>query len=136
MKVTITKESGRWMTVNELPYAKQIVQDMKDDAWSAKDYAKMAADAVLSAPRYNNDSVREVLSASAEITRDSGIAFEQFGEGCGLLGVWIKATVETWKGFLKISFLLSDAWMLGTDEARDALISHSWIRYYTEQEQE
>lgn len=133
MKVNITKESGRWMTVDELPYAKKIVQDMKDDAWSAKEYAEMAARAVLSAPRYNDDSVRDVLSASAEICRDNYIPYEQFGEGCGRLGVWIVATVETWDGFLKIHCLLSDIWMLGTNEARDALINHSWIRYYTEQ---
>lgn len=133
MKVNITKESGRWMTVDELPYAKQIVQDMKDDAWSAKEYAEMAARAVLSAPRYNNDGVREVLSASAEICRDNWIEYDQFGEGCGRLGVWIVATVETWDGFLKVGCLLSDIWALGTDEARETLIGHSYIRYYTEQ---
>ena len=135
MKVAITKESGRWMTVDELPYAKQIVQDMKDDAWSAKEYAEMAARAFLNLGRYHdgNDSAREVLSASAEICRDNGIMLDHFGEGCGHLGVWINATVETFYGFLKFGCLLSDIWGLGTDEGTQELVMHSYVRYYTEQ---
>ena len=133
MKVTITKESGRWMTVDELPYAKQIVQDLKDDSFAAKDYAEMAADAIMWA-RYNHDSVRRVIEASAEICRDNRIEYNQFGDGCGHLGVWVNFTAETFHGFLKVGCLLSDVWALGTDEARAALIRHSYIRYYTEQE--
>jgi hypothetical protein len=132
MKVTITKESGSWMTVDELPYAKQIVKDMKDDEMSAQEYAKMAADAILWGPECG-DSVKRVIEADAEITRDNAIPYEQFGEGCGRLGVWSRFTAETFDGFLKVGCLLADVWMLGTEEARQSLKNHSWIRYYTEQ---
>lgn len=133
MKVNITKESGRWMTVDELPYAKQIVKDMKDDEMSAQEYAKMAADAILWGPECG-DSVRRVIEADAEICRDNAIPYEQFGEGCGRLGVWLRFTAETFDGFLKVGCLLSDVWGLGTDEARSDLMRHSYIRYYKEQE--
>lgn len=135
MKVNITKESRKWMTVEELDYAKKIVKDMKDDGFTPMEYAKMAADSVLWHKRFgeHSDSVRRVLEASAEICRDYKIPVEQFGEGCGYLGVWIDATVETWSGFMKIGCLLSDIWALGTDEAARDLIDHSWIRYYAEQ---
>ena len=132
MKVNITKESRKWMTVEELPYAKQIVKDMKDDDFSVADYAKMAADAIIWG-RYNHDYVNRIMEADAEICRDNGIAYEQFGEGCGRLGVWLRFTAETFDGFLKVGCLLSDVWALGTDEARETLIGHSYIRYYTEQ---
>ena len=135
MKVTITKESGRWMTVDELPFAKKIVQDMKEDEWSAKEYAEMAADAILQYSKYDKLGIRkDVLTASAEICRDNGIEYEQFGEGCGRLGVWIEATVETYHGFLKFGCLLSDIWGLGTDEARWELLKHSYVRSFTEQD--
>ena len=130
MKVNITKDSREWMTVNELDYAKQIVKDMKDDGFTATDWAKDAAEAIL---YEKSDYVKRIIDADAEICRDNRIAFEQFGAGCGRLGVWLNFTAETWDGFLKVGCLLSDVWMLGTDEARRALVNHSWIRYYTEQ---
>lgn len=136
MKVAITKESRKWMTVEELDYAKKIVRDMKDDDGTAGWYADLAADAILNSGKYRDkgDSVKRIIEADAEICRDNAIPYEQFGEGCGRLGVWLNFTAETYDGFLKVGCLLSDIWMLGDADARDTMVGHSYIRYFTEQE--
>lgn len=136
MKVTIKKESLDILTVNEHEHAKQIVRDMREDEMPLNDYAEFAANAILGSGIYGkNDVLREILKASACITRDSATDYNRFGEGCGFLNVWIEAVAETYDGFLKFGCLLSDIWNLdGSVETKNALVDHAYIRYYTEKE--
>lgn len=136
MKVTITKESLGYLTVNDYAFAKKIVKDERDDEMSAKDYAELAAHAILSSGYYGkNDSLVKILSADASICRDNATGYDRFGDGCGYLNVYVDATAETYDGFLKFGCLLSDIWDLdGSAETKTALVNHAYIRYYTEKE--
>lgn len=139
MKVTIKKESLDILTVNEHEHAKQIVRDMREDEMPLNDYAEFAANAILGSGKYGKskeyrDVLREILKASACITRAGATDYNRFGEGCGFLNVWIEAVAETYDGFLKFGCLLSDIWNLdGSAETKNALVDHAYIRYYTEQ---
>lgn len=135
MKVTIKKDSFRYLTVNEYEHAKQIVRDMKDDGMTAREYAESAAAAILNSESYRAqaDGCREILKADATICRDNATEWDRFGEGCGDLNVWVEAVAETFDGFLKFACLLSDIWNLdGSAEMANALARHAYIRYYTE----
>ena len=138
MKVTIKKESLDYLTVNEYEHAKKIVKDEREDEMPIKDYAEMAARAILNSGCYatkKNDGVREVFKAEASITRDGSTDWDRFGEGCGRLNVWIEAVAETFDGFLKYGFLLSDVWDLdGSEQMNERLAHNSYVRYFTEKE--
>lgn len=136
MKVNITKESKQWMTVAEHEKAKCIVKDMRENEQTAAQAAQSAVEGILWSEAYGHGDDRfvKVHEASAEVCRDYATPLDYFGEDCGRLNVWIKATVETAKGFFKIGCLLSDIWMLdASDESKNELIRHGWIRYYAEQ---
>lgn len=134
MKVTITKDSLAYLTVNEYEHAKKIVRDMRDGGMAARDYAASAAAAILNSDAYKafGDGCKEVLAASAEICRDNATEYGRYGDGAGHLDVWIKATVETFDGFLKFGCLLSKVWDLcGNTETANELARHAYIKYYT-----
>ena len=128
MKVQITKDTKKWLTLAQAPYAHQIVEWCKDDM-SAKEAASIAANVTAG---FYNDYAREVLKASAEICKDNRTPYDYFGEGCEHLNVWVTATVETGNGFMKIGCLLSDIHGVGDDETRKELFNNSYIRYYKE----
>ena len=135
MKVTITKESRDYLTVNEYEKAKELVKQMRGDSTSAAEAAEYAARAILNTKRYSerSDFVKKILEAHAEVCRDYSIPWDYHGDGFGYLNVWIKATAETVDGFLKFGCLLSDIYALDGDDARNnALADHAYIRYYTE----
>ena len=131
MKVTIKKEYLDILTVNEYEHAKQIIRDMKEDEMPLTDYAEMAANAIIGSGRYGkHDVLREILKASASITRDIATECGRFGDECGYLNVWIEATAETYDGFVKFGCLLSDIWDLdGSMETKTALCNHAFIRF-------
>ena len=131
MKVTITKESLNYLTVNEHEHAKQIVRDMKDDEFGASSYAEYAANAILGSGRYgDHDVLRSILKASASITRDNATDYNRFGEDSGFLNVWVEAVAETYDGFVKFGCLLTDIWNLdGSLESKTTLCDHAYIQY-------
>ena len=112
MKVKITKESRKWMTVYELDYAKDIVEQMNDPCENVNDYAR--AMGVLAA----HDNVVEVIKAEASISGNCRIN-NAYGEGTGRLDVWIDATVKSWDAFYEIGFYLTDCWALSVETSEE-----------------
>ena len=131
MKVNITKESKKWLTVDEYDRAKEIVRQMKDDEWSAEQYVDMAAICWLRNTGKNDYRAR-VIEASAEIAKNSR-AGNAFNDDSGTLDVWMKGLVETWDGFLKIECYLTDIWSIGPESFNKKFPEYCWARYYTEQ---
>jgi len=133
MKVCITKDTKKWLTLEQAPKARRIIESMKEDEWSAKEYLDMAARCWLRNAENGNehDHVEKVLSASAEIAGNARI-WNWFGDDSEHLDVWIRGTVETYGGFIKIGCYLSDICGIGPEEFNRDFPTHTYTRYFTE----
>ena len=131
MKVSITKDSKRVVTLDEADEAMGIIVQMKEDEYSAADYIKMAANVWLRESEWH-DAVSEVLKASAEISKNAR-AWNAFSKASGQLDVWLTGIVETWDGFLKIECYLTDVWNIGADGFNEQFPSLVYARYYARQ---
>ena len=122
MKVMMTDEAKKIITLAEAPYARQIIEDLKEDT-GLQDYARMAANVAGGNYGY------EILKATAEITRNRNV-WDQYGEGTGMLDVLLKIyAFSRYRGFYEIHVYLSDIWQItadNTDEIRDRM----WIELY------
>ena len=131
MKVKITSESKKWLTVAEHENAKQIIKEMREDEYGAADYIRSAAHCWLC----NSgavDYVVAVLKADAEISGNARI-WNAYNNESGRLDVWLSGTVETSRGFLKIECYLTDVWGLGPKESNVQFPALCYARYFTEQ---
>ena len=122
MKVMMTDDAKKIITLAEAPYARQIIEDLKEDT-GLQDYARMAA--IVAGGNYGY----EILKATAEITRNRNV-WDQYGEGTGMLDVLLKIyAFSRYRGFYEIHVYLSDIWQItadNTDEIRDRM----WIELY------
>lgn len=122
MKVMMTDDAKKIITLAEAPYARQIIEELKEDA-GLQEYARMAAN--VAGGNYNY----EILKATAEITRNRNV-WDQYGEGTGMLDVLLKIyAFSRYRGFYEIHVYLSDIWQItadNTDEIRDRM----WIELY------
>ena len=107
MKVTISAESKRVVTMEEMKMAKEIVQAMKEDELTAAEYARIAVVAF-------GDGCEKVYEATAEIAKNCR-AWDNYEEGSGTLDIWIEATARTWNGFVEIGAYLTDIWNISGD---------------------
>ncbi len=126
MKVSITKESKKILTLEEAQVARQIILDRKEDEWSVTEYAEMAVNVVCGC----SDHCVEVLKATAEINKNCR-AWNVYSENSGTLDVWIKATAQTSEGFYIIGVYLSDIWEISDDNHAE-IASHMFIRKFVE----
>ena len=142
MKVQITAEAKKWLTLAEAPIARKMVMDMKDPengCESAAELAMRAARAYRS--HFENHGQKcemgypvRVLEAKAEIAGNQRVR-DYYTENSGRLDVWVSGMVLFDCGVLKIGSYLSDIWALGPDEAADNLVAHSYIREFVEKKQ-
>ena len=128
MKVKFEKDYKKYLTVEEVEKAREIMSSFVDDEWNAEEYAEMAVRAIAG-------SCEEVLQATAYISKNCRV-FDAFAD-CGHLDVWIeyKATCG-YRGekFIRGGSYITDIWGLGgDDESKENLRRHSYIRMYAEQ---
>lgn len=118
MRVMMTDDSKKIITLAEAPYALQIIEELKEDT-GLQEYARMAAN--VAGGNYNY----EILKATAEIARNQNV-WDQYGEGTGTLDVWLKIyAFARYAGFYEIYVYLSDIWQItadNTDEIRDRML--------------
>ena len=124
MKVKLQDRYKDIYTVRDLERAREVIKYEKDDDYTAKDWAEYAVNEAL---KDKDDWLKEVLTASAS-TAKNGRAFDLYFEGSEDMDVWIEATAETGKGFIKIGAYLSDIWKAGAEEFKQ----HMFIRYFKE----
>lgn len=108
MKVKINAGTKKWLTLEQAPAARKMIQELKEDTFSAKEYAAMAGLAL-----FCNNSV-EVLKADAEIAGNR-VVWDAYGEGSGFLDVWITAIVKATDMFAEFGVYLTDIWNIGND---------------------
>ena len=127
MKVSITAETKKFVTISEMPAVQKVVEAMKEDAFSVKEYAEMAARIASSCNTVN------VLEAKAEIAGNCRV-YERICDGSAQFDVWITYTAVINGGFDGIIMggaYLSDIWDYTTDNAAE-IRSHMYIRKFIE----
>lgn len=114
MKVKITNETKREITVAQLAKAKEIVKALanpdNEEPNGTEEYFKVAVRAA------SGDNVREVLKVEARIARNCGVWDAMWGEDTEDLDVWIEGVAETWSGIYKVGAYLTDIWNISAED--------------------
>ena len=138
MKVRITQEAKKWLTLAQAPVARQIVMDMKESEESAADILMSAANGYRRSfddcdcgKRCELGWPKRVMEAKAEICGNQRV-WDYFSEGSGTLDVWVSGYVLFDFGVLEIHAYLSDIWSLGPDGAAQNMVDHAYIRTFVE----
>ena len=130
MKVSITNESKKVITMAEIGAARAIVRDMADDASTVKDVAASAVNCIMRAVYGIGAGCVDVLRCSAEIASNCRI-WDYFSDGSGYLDVWINGVAETSEGFCKFGAYLSDIWSIGGENNKE-IAARMYYRLFSE----
>lgn len=122
MKVAITKEAKRILSVAEMPAVQRMIKEMREDT-GLMDYAGMAARVAA------GTNVVRVLEASAEIAKNCRV-WNAYHEESADLDVWMRVTAYTDKGFVMVGAYLTDIWQIGNNN--EEIRSHMYIRLFRE----
>lgn len=127
MKIAITAEAKKYITLADMPAVRKVIESMKDDTCTVKEYAETAA---RIASGYNDV---KVLECSAEIAGNCRVR-DRFNIGTAQYDIWIKFTAIINNGFDGIIIggaYLSDIWEATGDNYAE-LREHMYIRKFTE----
>ena len=126
MKVNLTAEMKKFITLAEMPAVKYVMEYAKEDAYSAKDWAKVATRIVF------DDNGAKIIEATAKIAKNQRV-WDTFDEGTKDIDVWIEFTAfsEYRSSFIIAGVYLTDLWQLTTDNA-DEIKSHMYLRQFKE----
>lgn len=127
MKVNLTAEMKKFITVAEMPAVKKVMQyEKENDEWIVQEWAKMAARLVF------DDNGAKVIEATARIAKNQRV-WDAFDEETRDIDVWIEFTAfsEYRSSFIIAGVYLTDLWQLTKDNA-DEIKSHMYIRRFKE----
>lgn len=127
MKVNLTAEMKKFITVAEMPAVKKVMQyEKENDEWTVQEWAKMAARLVF------DDNGAKVIEATARIAKNQRV-LDAFDEETRDIDVWIEFTAfsEYRSSFIIAGVYLTDLWQLTKDNA-DEIKSHMYIRRFEE----
>ena len=127
MKVNLTAEMKKFITVAEMPAVKKVMQyEKENDEWTVQEWAKMAARLVF------DDNGAKVIEATARIAKNQRV-WDAFYEETRDIDVWIEFTAfsEYRSSFIIAGVYLTDLWQLTKDNA-DEIKSHMYIRRFEE----
>ena len=127
MKVNLTAEMKKFITVAEMPAVKKVMQyEKENDVWTVQEWAKMAARLVF------DDNGAKVIEATARIAKNQRV-WDAFDEETRDIDVWIEFTAfsEYRSSFIIAGVYLTDLWQLTKDNA-DEIKSHMYIRRFEE----
>ena len=127
MKVNLTAEMKKFITVAEMPAVKKVMQyEKENDDWTVQEWAKMAARLVF------DDNGAKVIEATARIAKNQRV-WDAFDEETRDIDVWIEFTAfsEYRSSFIIAGVYLTDLWQLTKDNA-DEIKSHMYIRRFEE----
>ena len=130
MKISISAEAKRIITIAEMPVVYKVIEAMKEDTCTAKDYAELAARIV------SDRNAVKVLEANAEIVKNCRV-HDRFCEGSGQFDVWVAFTAvidDGFEGIIMGGAYLTDIWDYTADNA-DEIREHMFIRKFFEVEQ-
>lgn len=132
MKIAITANSKKMITVDEMPEVKRMIADFKNDEMTAAEYAVMAANAIY---RYNcgYNCCDDILQATATISKNSRI-YNRYTNNSRSLDIWIEFTSYSLdQGFIIGGAYLSDIWEIcGDDDINAEIVKRMYIRQFKE----
>lgn len=128
MKIAITKNSKRIITLDKMPAVRRIIEAFRKDEMNPADYVECVA-------RYiSGTNCVKILEVSAEIARNCK-AWNDITDDSEDLDVWIKFTAfcESYPEnmFIKCGVYITDIWKLTSDNA-DEMMQHMYIRKFIE----
>ena len=125
MKIAITKDSKRVITLDKMPAVRRIIAEFREDEMKPADYAENVARNI------SGTNCVKILEASAEIARNCR-AWNDITDDSGDLDVWITFTAfcETYPNqmFIKCGVYITDIWKLRSDE----MLQHIYIQKFIE----
>lgn len=124
MKVRISDESKKIITIEQMPAARKVIEAMKDDDWTVKDYAAMAARIASGC-----NGVR-VIEASAAVFGNHRV-WDAIAEGTEWFDVWVEFIAFTGDSFITGGAYITDLWRSSVDNLDD-IRSHMYIRKFVE----
>lgn len=125
MKIRITNNSKKVLTVAEMPIVKAIIEDFKEDV-SVEEYAAQAAEIAS-----GENGKFEILKATAEISKNRRV-WNLFSEKSNHLDVWIEVyAFNEFYGFYNIGVYLSDLWSRVGGENDEEIRQRMYINKYT-----
>ena len=124
MKITITAEAKKFITLSEMPAVRQMIEALKEDTSTAKEYAEMAARVAM------DGYVVKVFEASAEIAKNCR-AENNYTADSGALDVWVNFTALTSEGFVIGGAYLTDIWNI-TGDNNEEIRGHMFLRKFAE----
>lgn len=126
MKVNFTAEMRKYIAFAEMPAVKKAMEYAKEDAYSAKDWAKVATRIVF------DDNGAKVIEATARIAKNQRV-WDAFDEETRHIDIWVEFTAfsEYRSSFIIAGVYLTDLWQLTKDNA-DEIKSHMYIRQFKE----
>ena len=125
MKVSITEDSKRLITLNDMPAVKAMIAELKED--NAKDCLNILANT------FNTATPKEY---SAEISKNCRI-YNRYSENSADFDIWVTVTlpetVENGKWVIyKVGCYLTDIWSISADN-KEEIKSHMYIRKFVEE---
>ena len=126
MKVKLTQEYKKYITVAEMPTVREIISDMKEDLSTVEEYAELAIQAA-----YDGIANSEILKASVSIAKNQR-TWNAYSNNSETLDIWIEATAYVnGDEFIIIGAYLTDIWQIGSDNRKE-IASHMYIRRFKE----
>ena len=123
MKVKITEDTKRIITISEMPAVRKIISELREDNY-LKQYASCAAR--VASGRYDTF---EILKAEAEIAKNARV-WDAYGEGTGNLDVWVNIyAYNPYYGFYDFGVYLTDIWAI-SDDNKNEIKTHMYIKSY------
>ncbi len=113
MKVKITADSRKVITLAQTDVAKRIIEFCAEDETTAAEYARYAVNAIM---RKHNDYCDTVLQCSAEIA-GNGRVWNCILEDSENLDIWISGIAKCGCHFCEFGAYLSDIWEICGDIA-------------------
>lgn len=126
MKVNLTAEMKKFITVAEMPAVKKVMRCANEEECTATDLARVAARLVF------DDNGAKVIEATARIAKNQRV-WDAFDEETRHIDIWVEFTAfsEYRSSFIIAGVYLTDLWQLTTDNA-DEIKSHMYIRQFKE----
>lgn len=124
MKIKLTADVKKVITVAEMPIVNQLIKTMKEDESDPKDYAKMAAVVAT-----GNNCVT-ILEASAEVAKNERV-WERHFDGSEDFDVWVNFTAYAGNCFVIGGAYLSDIWEI-TGRNNAEILDRMFIRKFVE----
>ena len=125
MKINVTKDAKKWLTVEEAEVIpKEVAPYFKEDEWTAKDYAEMAVRAIFG-------TCGKVFEAGAEIAGNARVN-DALSEHSGRLDVWITYTaMVNSRLMVEGGSYITDLWNIsGEPDTQKIVEENSYIRKY------